>query len=58
MDRVTVSDGQVVLADHDNGSSCAETLSAERHFLTTWLTQDLPEIRDPYVTLGTPALEL
>lgn len=58
MDRVTLGDGEVVLANHDNGSSCAETLSAERHFLTTWLTQEVPEIRDPYVTLGTPPLEL
>lgn len=57
MDRVTLGGGEVVLADHDNGSSCAETLSAERHFLTTWLAEGVPEIRDPYVTLGTPPLE-
>ena len=57
LDRVTLEGGEVVLADHDNGSSCEETVSAERHFLTTWLTGEIPEIRDPYVTLGTPPLE-
>jgi len=58
MDRVTVGSGDVVLADHDNGSACAETVSAERRFLTTWLSDGVPEIEDPYEVLGTPALDL
>ncbi len=58
MDRVTVGDGAVVLADHDNGSACAETVSAERRFLSTWLSDELPEIEDPYKVLGTPEREV
>jgi hypothetical protein len=58
LDRATDSDGSVVLATHENGSTCPETLSQERHFLETWLTQGVPEIEDPYESLGTPPLEV
>jgi hypothetical protein len=57
LDRATDSEGAVVLANHENGSTCAETLSQERHFLETWLAQGVPEIQDPYLVLGTPPLE-
>lgn len=58
MDRVTLSDGTVVLANHENGSSCAETVSAERRFLSTWLSDGVPEIEDPYAVLATPRIDL
>ena len=33
-------------------------VSAERRFLSTWLSDELPEIEDPYKVLGTPEREV
>ena len=57
MDRATTGEGAVELANHDNGSHCAETLNQEWTFLSTWLESGLPVIEDPYVALGTRPLE-
>ena len=52
--RATAAD----LAYMREALALAETVSAERHFLSTWLSGELPEIEDPYEVLGTPQREV
>ena len=55
-DRVSSGDG-VVASDHDNTPFSAEGTEQTTHFLGTWIDLGIPEIVDPYVTLGTAELE-